>query len=142
MRAPLVNTSPMMTRINVTPIIDVALVLVIILLITAPMLSVANLEVELPAAHSRDVEDQGFISITLSTSGEIAIDETVISGVDQIRSALVARIARQESDKAMVVVRADAGLPHSLVREVMEEARLGGATQLGIATRQKGGGGS
>jgi biopolymer transport protein TolR len=105
----------MMTRINVTPIIDVALVLVIILLITAPMLSAANLEVELPAAHSRDIEDQGFISITLSSSGEIAVDE---------------------------LVRADAGLPHALVRQVMEEARLGGATRLGIATRQKGGGGS
>ena len=140
MRQPLVNTSPMMTRINVTPIIDVALVLVIILLVTAPMLTVADLEVELPAAHSRDVEDQGFISITLSASGEIAIDEQVLSGVDQIRPALMSRIAEQESDKAMVVVRADAGLPHALVREVLEEARLGGATQLGIATRQKGGG--
>jgi len=142
MRQPLVNASPMMTRINVTPIIDVALVLVIILLVTAPMLTVADLEVELPAAHSRDVEDQGFISITLSTSGEIAIDDEVLTGVDQIRSALMARISRQESDKAMVVVRADAGLPHSLVRQVLEEARLGGATQLGIATRQKGGDGS
>ena len=140
MRQPLVNTSPMMTRINVTPIIDVALVLVIILLVTAPMLTVADLEVDLPAAHSRDVEDQGFISITLSTSGEIAIDEQVLSGVDQIRSVLMSRIAEQESDKAMVVVRADAGLPHALVRQVLEEARLGGATQLGIATRQKGGG--
>ncbi len=140
MRQPLVNTSPMMTRINVTPIIDVALVLVIILLVTAPMLTVADLEVDLPAAHSRDVEDQGFISITLSTSGEIAIDDLVLSGVDQVRPALMSRIAEQESDKAMVVVRADAGLPHALVRQVLEEARLGGATQLGIATRQKGGG--
>lgn len=142
MRQPLVNTSQMMTRINVTPIIDVALVLVIILLVTAPMLTVADLEVELPAAHSRDVEAQGFISITLGASGEIAIDEQVLSGVDQIRPALMSRIAEQESDKAMVVVRADAGLPHALVRQVLEEARLGGATQLGIATRQKGGGGS
>ena len=140
MRQPLVNTSPMMTRINVTPIIDVALVLVIILLVTAPMLSVADLEIELPAAHSRDVEDQGFISITLSTSGEIAIDEQVLFGVDQIRPVLMSRIAEQKSDKAMVVVRADAALPHALVRQVLEEARLGGATQLGIATRQKGGG--
>ena len=140
MRQPLINTSPMMTKINVTPVIDVALVLVIILLVTAPMLTVADLEVDLPAAHSRDVEDQGFISITLSTSGEIAVDEQVLSGVDQIRSVLMSRIAEQKSDKAMVVVRADAGLPHALVRQVLEEARLGGATQLGIATRQKGGG--
>jgi len=139
MRAPLVNTSPMMTRINVTPIIDVALVLVIILLITAPMLSVADLEVDLPAAHSRDVEEQGFISVTLSTTGEIAIDETVLTGIDMVRSTLAARIAERDGDEAMVVIRADAGLPHALVRQVLEEARLSGATHLGIATRQEGG---
>ena len=142
MRLPLVNSSPMMTRINVTPIIDVALVLVIILLVTAPMLTAADLEIELPAAHSRETEDQGFISITLSKTGEIAIDEQVLAGVDQIRFALMSQIAQKKDGKAMVVVRADAGLPHALVRQVLEEARLAGATQLGIATRQKGGGGS
>jgi biopolymer transport protein ExbD len=139
MRPPLVNPSPTLSKINVTPIIDVALVLVIILLITAPMLSVADLEVELPAAHSRDVEDQGFISITLSATGEIAVDDQVIPGVEDLRAALRARIAGQESEKAMVVVRADAGLRHDFVRHVLEEARLGGATHLGIATRQEGG---
>lgn len=142
MRPPLVNTAPMMTRINVTPIIDVALVLVIILLITAPMLSVADLEVELPAAQSRDIEDQGFISITVSASGEIAIDEQVLGGLDQIRSALRYRIDQQDGTTPAVVVRADTGLPHSLVRQILEEARLGGAEQLGIATRQQGGAGS
>jgi biopolymer transport protein ExbD len=139
MRPPLIDTAPLLTRINVTPIIDVALVLVIILLITAPMLSVADLEVELPAAHARDVEDQGFISITLGSGGEIAVDEDVLAGIHQIQAALRNRIAQQEGDKALVVIRADAGLPHSLVKRVLEEARLGGATQLGIATRQKGG---
>ena len=142
MRPPLVSNSPILSRVNVTPIIDVALVLVIILLITAPMLTVADLEVELPAAHSRDVEEPGFISITVSRAGEIAVDEQVLAGVEQIQGALQARIARQGEEKALVVVRADEGLPHELVNRVLAEARLGGATQLGIATRQKGGNGS
>ena len=46
------------TRVNVTPIIDVALVLVIILLVTAPMMSVADLPVDLPSARTREAEDQ------------------------------------------------------------------------------------
>lgn len=142
MRPPLVSGSPLLSRINVTPIIDVALVLVIILLITAPMLTVADLEVELPAAHSRDLEDQGFISITVSRAGEIALDEQMLTGVEQIQGALRARIAQQAGDKAMVVIRADEELPHALVNRVLAEARRGGATQLGIATRQKGGNGS
>jgi len=140
MRQPLFDTSPLMTRINVTPIIDVALVLVIILLITAPMLSVADLEVELPPAHARDIEEQGFVSITLGHGGEMAVDEQIISDVHQIPGILRRRLAEREDGKPLVVIRADAGLPHGLVKEVLEQARLGGAEQLGIATRQKGGG--
>ena len=56
MRRRVVPDAQPITRVNVTPIIDVALVLVIILLVTAPMLSVADLPVNLPAAHTREAE--------------------------------------------------------------------------------------
>jgi len=142
MRPPLVQPSPMMTRINVTPIIDVALVLVIILLITAPMLSVADLEVDLPSARSRDNEETGFISVTVSRFGEIAVDERIVPGTDYLAAAVQERIATRGENKPYVVVRADAGLPHAVVREVLDAARDGGAVKLGVATRQKTGGGS
>ena len=140
MRPPLVNPAPLLTRINVTPIIDVALVLVIILLITAPMLSLADLDVKLPAAHSRDIEDQRFISITVSGTGGIAVDDKIVANVEEIGIMLRAHIGAGNAKDILVVVRADAGLPHILVREVLEEARASGATRLAIATCQKGGG--
>ena len=140
MRPPLVKPAPLLTRINVTPIIDVALVLVIILLITAPMLSLADLDVKLPAAHSRDIEDQRFISITVSGTGEIAVDDKIVANVEEIGIMLRAHLGAGNEKDILVVVRADSGLPHVLVREVLEEARASGATRLAIATRQKGGG--
>ena len=60
------------TKVNVTPIIDVALVLVIILLVTAPLLSVADLPVDLPQARTREAEDQRNISVTLGSDGSLA----------------------------------------------------------------------
>ncbi len=138
MRPPLIASTTMLTRINVTPIIDVALVLVIILLITAPMLTIADLDVDLPAAHSRDVEDQGYISVTMSKRGEIAVDDRIVPDVDSVREYIVARLRQNEDKETLVVVRADAGLPHSLVRKVLEEARSSGAARLAIATRQRG----
>jgi biopolymer transport protein ExbD len=45
------------TKVNVVPIIDVSLVLVIILLVTAPLMTVADLPVDLPQAHTREAED-------------------------------------------------------------------------------------
>jgi biopolymer transport protein TolR len=126
----------MITKINVTPIIDVALVLVIILLVTAPLLSVADLPVDLPQARSRESEDERNVSITLSTTGAIAIDEDIVARAD-LRQALQARLAKSGNDDVLVVVRADSGAPYSAVSQLLEEARAAGATRIAIATRQK-----
>ncbi|TMQ63289.1 MAG: biopolymer transporter ExbD [Candidatus Eisenbacteria bacterium] len=126
----------MITKINVTPIIDVALVLVIILLVTAPLLSVADLPVDLPQARSREAEDERNVSITLSTAGAIAIDEDIVSA-DELGPALQARLAKSGNEGVLVVVRADAGAPYSAVHHLLEVARAAGATRLAIATRQR-----
>jgi biopolymer transport protein ExbD len=136
------QTAPLLTRINVTPIIDVALTLVIILLITAPMISTAKLEVALPPASTRDAEDQGFVSITVSRSGEIAVDEQLVPGTAALATALRSRLEERADADRYVVVRADAGVSHGLVREVLDAAKEGGASRLGVATRQKTGGGA
>ena len=126
----------MITKINVTPIIDVALVLVIILLVTAPLLSVADLPVDLPQARSREAEDERNVSITLSSGGAIAIDEDIISRAD-LRAALQARLARNGNAGVLVVVRADSDAPYAAVQQILEEARAAGALRLAIATRQR-----
>lgn len=126
----------LITKVNVTPIIDVALVLVIILLVTAPMLSVADLPVNLPQAQTRESEDERNLSITLSSSGELALDETRIP-----REALVAaiheRLTKKGDENVLVVVRADSDAPYSTVRGLLDDARAAGARRLAIATRQK-----
>jgi biopolymer transport protein TolR len=138
-RPPLVSRSPMLARVNLTPIIDVALVLVIILLVTAPMLTVADLEVRLPAADTRDLEEQGFVSITLGRDGRLAVEDRQVSQVEDIAPMLRAHLGRLGRPDALVVLRADSGLPHGLVRKALEQARAGGAVRLAIATQQRGG---
>ena len=138
MREPLVQAAPLLTRINVTPIIDVALVLVIILLITAPMLSVADLDVDLPQARSGDREKTGYLSVTVAADGQLALDDRVLAGTGELVAALRSRLERAGNERLSVVVRADAGLPHAAVRRVMAAARAAGATRLGVATRPDG----
>jgi biopolymer transport protein TolR len=126
----------LITRVNVTPIIDVALVLVIILLVTAPMLSVADLPVDLPAAHTREAEDERNVSITLSTGGYVAVDEEVLDR-SRLRARLAERLHQPGNENVLVVVRADSGAPYAAVRELLADARAAGAKRLAIATRQK-----
>jgi len=125
-----------MVKINVTPIIDVALVLVIILLVTAPMMSMSDLPVDLPAAHARDTKRPDFISLTLAKDGRLAIDEAELGGLDEVAPRLRERLAARRDKDRLVVVRADASLPHAAVRRLLEAAREGGARNLGIATSQ------
>jgi biopolymer transport protein ExbD len=136
MRRRLSPAPPIITRVNVTPIIDVALVLVIILLVTAPMLSVADLGVNLPQAHTREAEDERNVSVTLGTDGRLAVDDAVVRP-DQLRARLAARLAEPGNERVLVVIRADSSAPYAVVRRLLEDARAAGAQRIAIATRQK-----
>ena len=136
MRKPRFDEAPMLTRINVTPIIDVALVLVIILLVTAPMLNVANMDLVLPEAHTRGPEDDRKIVVTISRLGELAVNETAVVA-EQFTAVLGSQLHTAGEENALVVVRADRDLPHGTVKKILEEARDAGAQRLAIATNQK-----
>ena len=123
------------TAVNVTPIIDVALVLVIILLVTAPMLSVADLPVDLPTARTREAEDERNVSVTLAADGALAVDERRVTR-GELYAVLAEHLSRPGNQDVLVVVRADSGTPYLTVRGLLEEARRAGARRLAIATRQ------
>jgi biopolymer transport protein ExbD len=128
--------SEMITKPNMTPLIDVALVLVIILLVTAPLMSVADLPVNLPQARTREAEDERNVSITLGADGRLAVDERLVLPATLV-AALRERLAEPGNQDVLVVVRADSGTPYARVREALEQARAAGAVRLAIATRQR-----
>ena len=133
------NGIPLRAAINLTPIIDVALVLVIILLITAPMLALADLDVTLPAAVSRGAEDDVKINITMTNDGQVAINEHII-GRERFGQVLEGLLSSGDNKDVLVVLRADTEVPYSSIRMVLAEAKSAGALRLAIATLQRGGG--
>jgi biopolymer transport protein TolR len=127
-----------MARINVTPIIDVALVLVIILLITAPILAVTDREIELPSAVTQSVPEKDRIHVTLGHLGDLGIEDRVVTR-DEFVPALRDRLADVGEDKALVVVRADKSASHGAVKQLLDDARSAGARRLAFAVRPGGG---
>src|SRR5436309_8416619 len=93
----------LITRVNVTPIIDVALVLVIILLVTAPMLSSVELPVNLPQARTREAESERNVSVTLSADGRLAVDGDLVTA-ESLRSRLSTRLADPGNANVLVVI--------------------------------------
>ena len=131
-----VQRPELITKVNVTPIIDVALVLVIILLVTAPMMSVSDLPVNLPQAKTREAEDQRNVCITISSTGELAVDDQTV-GAGGLRPELTRRLAEPGNREVLVVVRADRQVPFATIRHTLDDARAAGAKRLAIATRQR-----
>jgi biopolymer transport protein TolR len=124
--------------INVTPIIDVALVLVIILMITTPIMTISDLAVDLPRAHVRSAEEGERLNITVNPSGQVAVDKVIIERTDLV-GTLSNRLQAPDQAGLMVVVRADGAVEHSVVRDVLNDARAAGARRLAIATTRTGG---
>ena len=139
MKQPLVESKPVFTRINVTPIIDVALVLVIIMLITAPMITALSMEIDLPKAKTRSIEDEVRLSITLGREGELAVDDELVAPGD-LFEVLVRKISESSDKNILVIVRADATITHGTVKQIINDARTAGAKRIAVATRQRGNG--
>ena len=113
----------LITKVNVTPIIDVALVLVIILLVTAPLLSVADLPVDLPAGPHARGGGRAKREHHALRRAEPSPSTRRSSRAIELAPALRSRLAQRGNENVLVVVRADSGVPFRSVQEVLSDAR-------------------
>ena len=121
--------------INVTPLVDVCLVLVIIFMVTAPMLADPVLKVSLPKARTREGEEREKITVTLGKDGKLALDQKLYSSFDALEPDLKVKLAMSESK--LVILRADQEALHGQLTDIMAKAKEAGANSLTIATDRK-----
>ena len=124
--------SAAMSEINVTPFVDVMLVLLIIFMVAAPMLTV-GVPVELPntAAAALPTEQEEPLTITITAEGVIAIQTTEVADGELI-PRLTAIAAERTSKK--VFLRADGSVPYERVAQVMGALNAGGFNNIGLVT--------
>lgn len=121
-----------MAEINITPFVDVMLVLLIIFMVAAPMLTV-GVPVELPdtAAKAMPDEPEPPLTISLTADGLVFIQETEVAAADLIPK-LSAIASERSSDK--VFLRADGRLDYARVAAVMGALNAGGFNNIGLVT--------
>ncbi len=121
-----------MSEINVTPFVDVMLVLLIIFMVAAPMLTV-GVPIELPdtAANALPNEDEEPLTISISADGLLLIQGTEISD-EELIPKLTAIAAERTSDK--VFLRADGAIAYERVAQVMGALNAGGFNNIGLVT--------
>jgi len=121
-----------LAEINVTPLVDVMLVLLIIFMITAPMLQ-HELDVNLPVATGTpQVQAEDRLVLTVNKQGNIYLDQTAYT-LDTLRPKLQALYqTRRNKD---LFLRADADVPYGKVVQVMDEVKKAGILKLGMITQ-------
>ena len=120
--------------INVTPLVDVMLVLLIVFMVTAPMLA-SGLKVDLPQAKAaQQFNPKEPIVVSVTASGKVAL------GQDEMDpSAIIdAIIARAEGDKARLIqIRADKGASYGAIVAVIDELASNGLVHLALVSDRK-----
>ena len=125
-----------MSEINVTPFVDVMLVLLIIFMVAAPLLTV-GVPVKLPdtAANALPSEEEEPLTITMTADGLLLIQNTQIADGELIPK-LTSIAAERTSDK--VFLRADGAIPYEKVAQVMGALNRGGFNNIGLVTDTEG----
>ncbi len=121
-----------MAEINITPFVDVMLVLLIIFMVAAPLLTV-GVPVELPktAATALPSEQEEPLTVTLTADGSVQI-MTTETAREELVVKLRAVAAEREGDR--VFLRADGTVPYSAVMEIMGALNAGGFSNIGLVT--------
>jgi biopolymer transport protein TolR len=130
------GTAAAMSEINVTPFVDVMLVLLIIFMVAAPMLTV-GVPIQLPetAANALPTEQEEPLTVTITAEGDLMIMTTPVADGELI-PRLKAIAAEREGDK--VFLRADGRLPYDRVAQVMGALNAGGFNNIGLVTDAQG----
>ena len=124
-----------LSEINVTPLVDVMLVLLIIFMISAPLLTV-GVPVELPKTDASAIEtDNEPITVSIDQAGAIFLDQDEVAYDALIaRVTVVASGGRGAATERAVFVRADGRAPYQAVARVMARLSSGGFTKLNLIT--------
>jgi len=122
-----------MSEINVTPLVDVMLVLLVVFIITAPLLTQA-VKVDLPKTEKTEAaDDKDLATLAVDAKGQITLNDRAqtMENLEEVLRAL-----QEANVNLSVQLQADQAVPYGRVAEVMALAHKAGVTKLGFITRE------
>ncbi|MGH9353535.1 MAG: ExbD/TolR family protein [Terriglobia bacterium] len=124
------TTQTSLSEINVTPLVDVVLVLLVIFMLTAPILQ-SGIEVNLPKTHTVKLVKSEKVVVTLDKEQTIYVGNDPVN-IHQLGSIVQKKLAGDPNSP--VYIRADAAVPYGTIAEVMDVLTQAGITNLSFVT--------
>jgi len=120
--------------IHIAPVINVAMIVLIILMVISPIINIPGIPVNLPKAVTIETKERN-ISISYAKDGRIALDTQIVSWEE-----LVPKLRRRlkANNRVLVIIRADKDVPYGEVQKIFDLAvKEAGAKRIAVATEQK-----
>jgi len=119
--------------VNIVPVIDLCLVLLVILLVVSPMLEKPPVEVKLPEAQTK-AEKENNISVTVAPDGRLAVNTDLVER-EKLGNVLRVLLLEQGND-TVVIIRADKEVLYGELTDLLKIIKTAGATRISLGTIQ------
>jgi len=119
-----------LSEINVTPFVDVVLVLLIIFMITAPMM-IRGIDVQVPRTETRNINPEERLILTITKKKVVYLDDQQIT-LGRLQKVLTG--LKKRNPQAAIFLRADEKVPYGVVVQVMDVVNKAGIDRLGMVT--------
>ncbi len=127
-------------EMNLVPLIDVLLVIIIFLVVNATFSRMSELQINLPTAEASPVEQKPVVvNVGIDATGHYVVEKTAVTGSDVSLLAAALQKAVAGGKEPTIIINADAKTTHQSVINVMEAARQAGYTHITFATQQNSG---
>lgn len=127
-------------EINLIPMIDVLLVILIFLMVTTTFSQIAELQINLPSADAeKQSQKPNEITVAVDASGRYVVNRAPLANPDVESLSNALRRAAGDHADPVIVINADAQASHQSVINVMEASRLAGYSRISFATQAKNG---
>lgn len=125
----------LVSDINVTPLVDICLVLVIVLMVTAPIMVQSDLKVTIPKAVTDEAKNEDHVTVTIDKDGKISVNEKKVVAGKELED-WTARKLDKSTDK-VVIIKADEAVDEGLVLDALDDIKKAKPKKVYFATVQK-----
>jgi biopolymer transport protein ExbD len=129
------NKTKIISEINITPLTDVVMVLLVIFMVTTPLMMNEAFKIKLPTATTSEPQPEQTTTVSVTYPGNVIYLNKAQVSMEDLKGLLASRMAT--SPDKTVVIKADKSVLHGVVVKVLDIAKESGALKLAIATERE-----